>query len=38
MIRFRSLQRNEIAQVWHIDRHEIIHNIYVLAVVCGDSV
>jgi len=30
MITLRALQRSEVAQVWRIDRSEVIHNIYVL--------
>ena len=30
MLMFRSLARDEIPQVWTIDRSEVIHNIYVL--------
>lgn len=30
MITFRALERDEIAQIWNIDRSEIIHNIYIL--------
>src|SRR6266487_476013 len=30
MITIRALQRAEVAQVWTIDRSEVIHNIYVL--------